>query len=88
MAITFYVDGTSGSDNNSGSTTGTPLTGTAATRSAAVYTLDGTPDLSGVTVNEDTIRINGETSGNGSTGDIFTITAVDDGADTVTVRNH
>lgn len=84
MAI-LYVDSSTGSDNNSGAPFTAIANGTAATRAAAVYTLDGSPDLSGVTVNEDTIRIVGETSGNGSTGDTFTITAVDDGADTVTV---
>lgn len=82
---TYYVDGATGSDNNSGSTTGTPLSGTAATRATATYTLDGSPDLSGVVDNQDTIRIVGETSGRGSTGDIFLITAHDDVADTVTV---
>jgi hypothetical protein len=85
-ALTLYVD-SSGASTNSGSTTGTsPLAnGTAATRAAAVYTLDGTPDLSGVTINQDTIHIVGETSGRGSNGTIFEITAVDDVLDTVTV---
>lgn len=84
--LVFYVDGTSGADTNSGTTEGSALAnGTAATRSGAVYTLDGTPDLSGVTVNQDTIRITGETSGIGYSADLFEITAVDDGADTVTV---
>jgi hypothetical protein len=85
-ALTYYVD-TGGADTNSGTTSGTsPLAnGTAATRSGAVYTLDGSPDLSGVTANVDTIHIVGETSGRGADGTIFEITAVDDGADTVTV---
>jgi hypothetical protein len=85
-AKTFYV-WTTGADTNSGSSEATtPIAnGTAATRSGAVYTLDGTPDLSGVTANQDTIHIVGETSGRGNDGTIFEITAVDDGVDTVTV---
>jgi hypothetical protein len=85
-ALTYYVWST-GADTNSGSSEGTgPIAnGTAATRSTNVYTLDGSPDLSGVTANQDTIHIVGETSGRGNDGTIFEITAVDDGADTVTV---
>jgi len=83
----FYVDNAAGSDANSGSSEGSAQhNGTAATRSTNVYTLDGSPDLSGITDGEDTIAIVGETSGQGVIGDtIFLITAHDDGADTVTV---
>ena len=85
-ALVYYTD-TGGADTNSGTTSGTsPLAnGTAATRATNVYTLDGSPDLSGVTANQDTIHIVGETSGRGNDGTLFEITAVDDGADTVTV---
>jgi len=84
----FYVDNANGSDANSGSSEDhtAPLSGTAATRSTNVYTLDGSPDLSGIVDNADTIAIVGETSGQGSEGTtVFLITAHDDGADTVTV---
>lgn len=84
----FYVDNANGSDAFSGSSEShtADLTGTAATRSTNVYTLDGSPDLSGIIDGVDTIAIVGETSGQGSLGStIFLITAHDDGADTVTV---
>src|SRR5210317_2245162 len=85
-ALVYYVD-TGGADTNSGTSAGTsPIAnGTAATRSTNVYTLDGSPDLSGVTPNVDAIHIVGETSGRGFDGTLFEITAVDDTGKTVTV---
>ena len=83
---TWYIDNVSGADSNAGTSEGAAIaSGTAATRSGAVYTLDGSPDLSGVSPNIDAIRITGETSGNGYSTERFTITAVDNGAKTVTV---
>jgi hypothetical protein len=85
-ALTYYLD-TGGADTNSGTSSGTsPIAnGTAATRSTNIYTLDGSPDLSGVTPNVDAIHIVGETSGRGFDGTLFEITAVDNSAKTVTV---
>ena len=80
----FHVD-TTASDNNGGTSEGSAdVSGTAgATDGTATVVLDGGSDLSGV-VAGDAIRIAGETNGiNGS--DIFEISSVDDGADTVTV---
>ena len=81
----YYVDNVSGSDNNGGTSEGSAIvSGTAgSTNSTATVTLDGGSDLSGVVVG-DTIRISGEIGGIRS-GDIFEITAVNDGADTVDV---
>ena len=81
----YYVDNVSGSDNNGGTSEGSAIvSGTAgSTNSTATVTLDGGSDLSGVVVG-DTIRIAGETLGIRG-GDIFEITAVNDGADTVDV---
>ncbi len=83
--INYHVD-PSGSDDNSGcrQSTSSIANGTNASYSGSVVTLDGSPDLSSVVV-DDTIRLVGETAGVGYTGEIFEITAVDDGADTVTV---
>ena len=62
--LVLYTYNTTGADTNSGSSEGSAkANGTAATRAAAVYTLDGSPDLSGVVDNQDTIHIVGETSG-------------------------
>jgi hypothetical protein len=82
----YYVDASAGADTNGGTSAGAAIvSGTAGvTDGTAVVDLSGdTPDLSGVSVG-DCIRIAGETGGIRS-GDIFEITAVDDGADTVTV---
>lgn len=90
MALNYFYVDPAGADTNSGSSSDASpkANGTAATRATNVYTLDGSPDLSGVSAtlpNADTIRIVGETSGLGEDGETFLITAVDDGADTVTV---
>lgn len=88
-AITIYVDASIGDDTNSGSTTSASpkANGTAAatTSSSATIALTAdTPDLSAVVVG-DTILLTSRTDGRNLT-DIFEITAVDDGADTVTVN--
>lgn len=91
MSLVLYVDGALGSDSNSGSSPGASsiVTGTGATWTLDSTTIDlsaDAPDLSGVSTDgTESIRINGQTEGENST-DIFTITAVDDGAKTVTVR--
>ena len=79
---TILFNVASGSDTAaSGSGPTTALSGTAASYSGSVFTLDGTPDLSGVAT-DGTHLIWVQTS----TGrQFFTINAVDDGADTVTV---
>lgn len=82
----LYID-TGGAATNSGSrdANSAALTGTAATVSASVVTLDGSPDLSGVTTsgaNQDTIYLNDATNANRK---IFWITAVDNVMKTVTV---
>ena len=86
MAVILYVTSSGGNNNNSGSSTGAvKASGTgAATVVGATVTLSvDTPDLSTVVVG-DTIRLNARVDGkNGS--DIFEITAVDDGLDTVDV---
>lgn len=82
----FYVDAAAGSDNNGGTSAGSAkVSGTAgATDGTATVDLSGdTPDLSSVVVG-DCIRINGEAGGRRST-DLFEITAIDDGLDTVDV---
>ena len=73
------------SDNNGGTTEGAAVvSGTAAsTNSTVTVTLDGGSDLSSVVVG-DAIRIAGETGGVNGT-DIFEITSIKDGADTVDV---
>lgn len=87
MSVTnWYVDGSAGSDNNGGSSEGSAIVSgsSGSTNGTATVDLSGdTPDLSGVSVG-DSIRINGESGGINST-DIFEITAVDDGLDTVNV---
>lgn len=89
MAVTnFYVDPSSGANTNGGSSFGSAkASGTSgSTNGTSTVDLSGdTPDLSGVSVG-DSIRLSAETVGRGTGGsDIFEITAVDDGADTVTV---
>jgi hypothetical protein len=83
---TFYVQ-TTGATTNSGSTdtNSATLSGAAATVAGSVVTLDGSPDLSGIVTSgatQSTIYLAGATNSNQK---IFRITAVDDGADTVTV---
>lgn len=82
----YYVDAGAGADTNGGTSAGSAkANGTAgATDGTATVDLSGdTPDLSSVVVG-DCIRISGEAGGIRST-DIFEITAVDDGLDTVDV---
>lgn len=91
MALVFYVDGAGGqgsdsSDDNGGSSLGAPLATGAGAVTDGTATVDlsaDTPDLSGVSVG-DTIRIASRTDGINST-NIYEITAVDDGSDTVDV---
>lgn len=83
---TLFVD-TGGSATNSGSTdqNAANLTGAAATAAAAVITLDGSPDLSGLSTsgaNQSTIFLGQATNSNQK---IFWITAVDNVLKTVTV---
>lgn len=89
MALpTILVDSATGSDTAaSGAGPGTALTGSAASTNAGgtVVTLDGSPDLSGVaTDGSHTIFLNDSTAGSRNHGKI---TAVDNGAKTVTVAN-
>lgn len=83
----YYVDNAAGSDTNGGTSAGAAIVSGASadTDGTAVVVLsDDTPDLSGVSVG-DCIYLADE-GGNGiRSGDIFEITAVNDGADTVTV---
>jgi len=88
MSVTMYAVSGVGSNSNSGSTaSSTPKASGAgavtASGSTTVTLSANTPDLSTV-VAGDTIRLNARTDGkNGS--DIFEITGVNDGLDTVTV---
>jgi len=87
MSVTMYAISGVGDNTNSGSTTSsTPKasgTGASTIVGATVDLSVDTPDLSTVVIG-DTIRLNARTDGkNGS--DIFEITAVDDGLDTVNV---
>lgn len=89
MAITaLYVDASAGADTNGGSGEGSAIVdGTRANTAGASPVVDlsiNSPDLSGVSVG-DSIRIQGQTTGQGNSSDIFEITSVDDGADTVNV---
>jgi hypothetical protein len=87
MSVTMYAISGVGSDTNSGSTTSsTPKasgTGASTIVGATVDLSVDTPDLSTVVVG-DTIRLNARVDGKNSS-DIFEITAVDDGLDTVNV---
>ena len=84
----YYVDPLNGANTNGGSSTGSAIaSGTfGSTNGTSTVDLSGdTPNLSGVSVG-DTIRLSAETGGKGGgASDIFEITAVDDGLDTVTV---
>lgn len=76
---TFTFNNASGSDTAaSGNGPATAVSGTAASYSGSVVTLDGSPDLSAVTT--DHILWLGTSTGR----QFFTLSAVDDGADTVT----
>ncbi len=77
----YFESGTSGSGSSDSASA--KHTGTAATVSGSVVTLDGSPDLSDVaTDGSETIYLDQATNSNQK---IFRITAVDNGADTVTV---
>lgn len=79
---TILVNSATGSDTAaSGAGPGTALTGTAASFAASVVTLDGTPDLSGVAADGSHVLYMVTSTGVR----FFKITAVDNGADTVTV---
>jgi len=87
VAITFFTDALLGNDNAGGSSEGSPkASGVDAVVTSANQTIDlsgDSPDLSAA-VSGDTIRLNGFTDGVRST-DIFEITSINDGADTVDV---
>lgn len=86
MALAFYTDKVGGGSGYSGSSEGSPKASGTGAATNATPTIDlsvDTPNLSTV-VAGDTIRLNGRTDGIRNT-DIFEITAVDDGLDTVTV---
>jgi hypothetical protein len=81
------INSVSGSDTNEsgagpgdGITAGTALTGTSASYSGSVVTLDGSPDLSAVATDGSHVLYLVTSTGR----KFFTINAVDDGADTVT----
>lgn len=83
---TLYVD-TGGAATNSGSSDNNvaDLTGTACTAAGTTVTLDGSPNLSGLSIvgaNQSTINIAGATNANRT---IFWITAFDNALKTVTV---
>ncbi len=87
MALVFFTDALFGNDTNSGSSEGGPIaSGTNAVIASGNQIIDlslDSPDLSTV-ASGDTIRIAGRTDGVNST-DIFEITSVNDGFDTVDV---
>ncbi len=87
MAIILFTDALSGNDIAGGSSEGSPkASGTGAVIASGNQTIDlsgDSPNLS-TAVSGDTIRISGSIDGIRST-DIFEISAVDDGADTVTI---
>lgn len=83
----IVVDSATGNDANSGAgpgdgyTAGSVLSGTAASWSSLTFTLDGSPDLSSVATDGSHVIYVTTSTGR----KFFTITAVNDGADTVTV---
>ena len=86
-AVVMFVDGAAGADTNGGSSAAVIVSGSDGdTNGTSTVDLSGdTPDLSGVSIG-DLIRLSAETTGRGNEDlDIHEITAVDDGADTVTV---
>ena len=79
---TFTFNNASGSDTAaSGAGPATALSGTSASYSGSVFTLDGSPDLSGVATDGSHVIWVQTSTGR----QFFTINAVNDGADTVTV---
>ncbi len=79
---TILFNTSTGSDTAaSGAGPGTALFGTSASFSGSVFTLDGTPDLSGVATDGSHLIWVATSTGR----QFFTINAVDDGADTATV---
>ncbi len=78
-----YNNSTGSATAASGAGPATALTGTSASYSGSVFTLDGSPDLSGVATDGSHAIFVQTTTGRR----LFEITAVDDGADTVTVAN-
>lgn len=86
MGLVFYLD-TGGDDAHSGSSEGAAkAAGSSAGITGGHHIIDlssNSPDLSGVIIG-DTIRLAGRTDGRHGT-DIFEITSVDDGSDSVTV---
>lgn len=81
MAITIKFNSSTGSDTAaSGAGPSTALTGTNASYSGSVFTLDGSPDLSGVVVADSILWVDTSTGRQ-----FFDISSVDNGADTVTV---
>lgn len=87
MALPILYLDSGGNAANSGSTdTNSPLaSGAAATVAAAVVTLDGAPDLSGVAADGSQTIYLADATNLSSQKKIFKITAVDNGAKTVTV---
>jgi hypothetical protein len=81
----IYVNSATGANPPSASGAGpsTAITGTAASFSGSVITLDGSPNLSGVPTDGSAIIYLATTTGR----KFFPITAVNDGADTVTVSD-
>src|SRR5688500_18477061 len=81
MAHTILFNSSTGSDTAaSGAGPATALTGTAASYSGSGFTLDGSPDLSGVVAGTAILYVATSTGRK-----FFDITSVDDGANTVTV---
>lgn len=81
---TVLFNASTGSDTAaSGAGPATALTGSAASYSGSVFTLDGSPDLSGVAADSTHVIFVQTSTGR----KFFEITAVDNGADTVTVAN-
>lgn len=84
---TIVFNNSTGSDSNSGAgpgdgtISGTVLSGTAASFTGSVVTLDGSPDLTDVTTDGTTLLYLTTTTGRR----FFTINAKDNGADTVTL---
>lgn len=78
---TILFNSSTGSDTDSGAGPETALKGTSASYSGSVFTLDGSPDLSGVATDGSHVIWVDTSTGR----QFFTINAVDDGADTVAV---
>src|SRR5688500_14311591 len=81
MAITILFNSVSGSDTAaSGAGPATAITGSNASYSGSVFTLDGSPDLSGVVVADSILYVDTSTGRK-----FFDITSIDNTAKTVTV---